>query len=206
MRYSLLPLLLVLTLACKDAEKGKPGGTNEDAPVPSQQLNHTDDSLAIRKSIHEFYNWYNKNYTALMSFKLYKGIKKKDLPPYRIDWEQVTQYQTYIRNNIPWLGEEFLQDQQKFLRQCDSSFVQYPDDEMPSGFDYDWYTNSQEDPEYLLEQLNKDRPWPIIWKGEHAAVDIMGNYGNTTESVILELLMHKENGAWKIARIGKEEN
>jgi hypothetical protein len=77
------------------------------------------------------------------------------------------------------------------------------EDDIPYGFDFDWYTNSQEDTKYLLDEINKSLPWLISWSGDKAIVDVKGEYNNngkkTTETVIT-IVMKKENGKWKIAK------
>jgi hypothetical protein len=95
------------------------------------------DSAEIRTVIIDFYNWYNKNDAKLQEYHLYSGIKKKDAPPYKINWDEVTKYQDFIRSSVPQLGEEFLKNQKHFFEKCDSAFKADVNDEIPYGFDYD---------------------------------------------------------------------
>ncbi len=66
----------------------------------------------------------------------------------------MSKYQDFIRTSAPQLGEEFIKNQKHFFEQCDSAFKVDVKDEIPYGFDWDWYTNSQEDPQYLLDEMN----------------------------------------------------
>ncbi|MBK9464108.1 MAG: hypothetical protein IPN56_04810 [Chitinophagaceae bacterium] len=165
------------------------------------------DSAAIRAVILDFYNWYTKEYKQLMGYNLYSGLKKQDAPPYKINWEEVKKYQQFIRSNIPQLGEEFLKNQEKMLQQADSVFKVDTEDDIPYGFDYDWYTSSQEDPSYLLDGINKSGKWIINVKGEEASVEIGApdDKDYLAGSLLLYVGMKKENGQWKIARIGGNE-
>jgi hypothetical protein len=171
--------------------------TTEVAPDPAK------DSTEIRTVILDFYNWYNKNFAKFQDYNLYSGIKKKDMPPYKINWDQVTKYQDFIRASAPQLGEEFLSNQKKFFQQCDSAFKVDTQDELPYGFDYDWYTNSQEDPSYLLDGINKSPKWMINVKGEEASVEIGApdHKDYLAGSLLLYVGMKKENGKWTIAKI-----
>jgi hypothetical protein len=138
-----------------------------------------------------------------MDYKLYSGIKKKDTPPYKFNWDVAEKYQAFIRDSIPQLGQAFLDNQKKFFQQCDSAFKKDTEDEIPYGFDFDWYTNSQEDTQYLLDEINKQLPWNIKWSGDEATVDVQGEFadnGTKKASTVITIIMKKENGQWKIAK------
>ena len=191
-------------VSCKDKKT-----TTEKDAVTEQKTETvmapdlTKDSTAIRTVIMNFYNWYNTNFAKFQEYDLYTGIKKKDMPPYKINWDQVTKYQDFIRTSVPQLGEEFLSNQKNFFQQCDSAFKVDTQDELPYGFDYDWYTNSQEDPSYLLDGINKSAKWMINVKGEEASVEIGApdHKDYVAGSLLLYVGMKKENGKWTIAKI-----
>jgi hypothetical protein len=163
------------------------------------------DSVQIKTTVLNFYNWYNKNWKKLDGFKLYSGIKVKDSPPYKINWKEAERYFAFIKINMPQLGNEFINNERKFFRQCDSAFRAEPEEEMPYGFDYDRFTNSQEEPQGFIEDLKKAKQWSILFAGDTAHVDILGTYsdnGKELETVIMCLEMKKEMTKWKIAKIG----
>jgi hypothetical protein len=200
-------LLIVFTiLSCKD-KKQTPEEKSDDQTTVTIAPDPAADSTAIRKVITDFYNWYNKNDAKFQVFHLYSSIKKKENPPYKINWDEVQKYQDFIRSSVPQLGEEFLQNQKHFFQQCDSAFKVDVEDELPYGFDYDWYTNSQEEPQYLVDEINKAKAWPITWSGDHARVDVKGDYDNNgkkTEETVITVTLRKENGQWKISKIGTD--
>jgi len=191
-----------ILLSCNNKKEKAAGETK---PVTAE-ASQADDSTAIRKTITDFYNWYNANYSKLMNFKLYSGVKKPDSPPYKINWDVVEKYQAFIKDSIPQLGQAFLYDQKKFFQQCDSAFKKDPEDELPYGFDYDWYTNSQEDPIYLVNGLQASGKWIIDVKADEASVEIGApedkNY--VSGSLLLFVGLKKENGQWKISKIGND--
>lgn len=163
------------------------------------------DSAQIHTTILNFYNWYAKNYQRLMNFKLYESIRTKDSPPYRINWKEAERYFNYIRTSIPQLGEEFIKNLRILMKQSDSAFKADTESDMPYNFDYDWYTNSQEEPQVLVDELKKSKQWITTVKGLDATVDVLGYYmdsGKQVETVIMCFGMKKEKGKWKIARIG----
>ncbi len=160
------------------------------------------DSAEIRTVITSFYTWYNTNYTKLMKYDLYSGIKKKDKPPYKINWDEVEKYQQFIQDSIPQLGAAFLASQKHFFEQCDSAFKKDVGDGPPYGFDYDWYTNSQEDVQYTLDEVNKNN-WIISQSGENARVQVGGSKESNDTGLII--YMKKENDKWTIAKIGDNQ-
>ena len=203
MKSAILLLTAVLSLsACKEKKQEGPG---ETIPV-TETASPADDSTAIRKQILDFYSWYTTHYEKLMGYQLYKGEKKNDQPPYQINWEEVERYQAFIRDSIPYLGDGFLANQRTMLKQCDSAFKASPEDEIPYGFDYDWYTNSQEDASYLLKGLETSGKWIIQVKGDEAFVEIGApdSKDYLSGSLLLFVGMKKENGIWTINRIGND--
>lgn len=204
-KITLLLLLSASLLACKDQKKEKESAPQE--PVESATVvPFAEDSAAIRKVIMDFYKWYTVNYEKLLDFKLYDGVKKPDMPPYQIKWDAVDKYHAYIRESVPQLGEAFLVRQKKFFQECDSAFKVDLEGELPYGFDYDWYTNSQEDPSYLLEGLQASNNWVIQVKNEEANVEIGApeNKNYASGSLLLFVGLKKENGQWKMAQIGND--
>lgn len=205
MRYQFFGVIIISFLAlaaCKDQQKPAEEKLSTENPVETTQ-NIVDDSAHIRTVVLDFYNWYNKNYEKFMEFRLYKGIKKNDMPPYKINWEEVKKYQDFIKSSVPNLGEEFLTDQLAFFKQCDSAFKVDVNDEIPYGFDYDWYTNSQEDPQYLLDEINKkENKWQINVNGNIAKVKVNDNQNK--DYAILTMLLKKEDDKWTIVKIGNE--
>lgn len=198
----LLLTAAVFLAACKD-KKQAPAENQDPADTTAS---FAGDSTEIRKVITDFYTWYSGNYEKLMKYKLYGGTKKPDQPPYKINWDEVEKYQAFIRDSIPQLSEEFLVNQKKQFAQYDSAFKVDLEEELPYGFDYDWYTNSQEDPSYLLEGIKASGKWVINIKTDIASVEIGApedkNYASGT--LLLFVGLKKENGQWTITKIGND--
>lgn len=193
--------------ACKDKKRGTEKVIVVEPATSVQTEDPAKDSTVIRKLITDFYNWYNKNYAKFQTYNLYSSIKKNEKPPYKINWDQVARYQDYIRTSVTQLGEEFISNQKRFFQQCDSAFKADVEDDMPFGFDYDWYTNSQEDPQYLADEINKPTKWLITRSGDYATVEVKGAFDNNGKkelATVLTLTMKKEKEQWTIAKIGTE--
>ncbi|MBK7560929.1 MAG: hypothetical protein IPI68_05295 [Chitinophagaceae bacterium] len=207
MRRIIIFLFITMgVMACKD-KKQSPATDATQQKTEELVQNSGKDSTEIRKVITDFYSWYNTNYTKFQVYDLYSGIKKDDTPPYKINWKEVEKYQDFIRSSVPQLGEEFITNQKRFFQQCDSAFKVDVKDDIPYGFDYDWYTNSQEDSQYLIDEMNKATSWLITRTGDYAKVDVKGNFennGKKEETTIITITMKPENGQWKIAKIGNE--
>ncbi len=200
MKYLLLFLVsgITLLLSCKQKDK------TVAADVKVETTDLTKDSAEIKNTVTGFYTWYNQNYSKFNKYNLYSGTKKKDQPPYKLNWDEVQKYQAFIRDSVPYLGAAFVQNQKEFFKKCDSAFKVDVNDDIPYGFDYDWYTNTQEDPAYTLEEIKKSKWWLINVMGDEATVDVKGfdEKGTKDASTVINLKMKKENGVWKIAKIG----
>ena len=167
------------------------------------QHTNTQDSTQIRSTINSFYNWYNKNWQKVAAFKLY--TKRTQDPPYMINWKEVERYLLWLRKNAPQLGEEFAKRERLFFRQCDSAFKTQVQDEVPYGFDGDRFTNSQELPQTLIDELKKAKQWVVNIDNDEATVEVLGSYtdkGKEIETLTICFVMKKERAKWTIAQIG----
>jgi hypothetical protein len=201
------PLILSIAVACilVTACKSKSKTASVEAE-PNPSVSAAADSTEISNTVISFYDWYATNYNKLMNYDLYDGVKKKDTPPYKINWDVVQKYQAFIRDSIPQLGDAFLVNQRLMFTKADSAFKVDVNDDVPYYFDYDWYTNTQEDPAYMLEELRKTKLWSVKVNGDAAIVSVKGWDENGTKeaATVIDLQMKKENSKWKIAKIGND--
>lgn len=206
MKVSLVLLTAVHIIAsCNNEKKTATNEPTSNATTTNETVTIAADSATIRKTITDFYDWYKVNWSKFPTTGLYKGEKKSDMPPYKIDWTAVEKYHQFIRESVPQLGNTFIEEQRKFFLQCDAEFKKDTEGEIPYGFDYDWYTNSQEEPQYLIDEMNKAHNWKTSISGDDATVEVIGwreVSGTKTEETIIQFNMKKETGIWTIARIG----
>lgn len=172
----------------------------------ADEQNRSEDSIKVKETIINFYTWYSVNYEEFMDYELYSGIQNEDYPPYKINWDEVKRYQDFIRRYAPHIGDEFLFNQQSLFKKCDSAFKADPDEEMPYYFDFDWYTNTQEDPQYMLDEMRRSQQWRMYFDSNYVHVDIKGYDDNGQQPVItvINLILKKDNNEWKITKIGNE--
>ncbi len=196
---------IVAIVACNNNKQDKEKKVITDTLTTVTQ-DPANDSAAIRAVVVDFYNWYNSNYRKLMEYDLYSSLKKNNGAPYQLNPEEVKRYQDFIRDSVPQLGDAFLENQHTMFNKIDSAFKVDVKEDVPYYFDYDWYTNSQEDPSYLLSGIIKSRKWIINIKGDKAWVEIGApeEKDYLAGSLLLYLGMKKENGQWTIAKIGND--
>ena len=197
--------IVIFFAACNNDKNKNSGEATAEQTTAVETVSSQADSAAIRKIITDFYDWYLVNWEKFPTTGLYKGIKKADMPHYQIDWKAVEKYHNFINESVPQLGNTFKAAQKKFLEQCDSAFKKDTEGEIPYGFDYDWYTNSQEEPKYLVDEMNNTHNWKTVVSGDDANVEVMrwrDDNGQKIEEPIIKFGMKREAGKWTIARIG----
>ena len=166
----------------------------------SQKKVMSADETASKTTVIDFYKWYKANWKKMNAFVLYKGKKKKDMPPYIIDWKAVDRYFAFIRKSVPYFGETFITHEKRFFKETQQEFDADPEGEVPAGFDYDRFVGSQEDPKYTIDQviLYPKNKWRVTINENIATVtiaDMHKDAGGQKSKVGLV----KENGAWKIS-------
>lgn len=200
-----LSLNFLILVACNNDGQTSTTGINNSATTTNESTTLAEDSTAIRKTITDFYDWYKDNWPKFPTTGLYKGTHSSDMPPYKIDWVAVEKYHQFIKDSVPQLGNAFIEAQKKFFEQCDAEFKKDTEGEIPYGFDYDWYTNSQEEPQYLIDEMAKAHIWQTKINGNNATVAVLGwreENGQKSALPIITFAMKKESGKWTIARIG----
>jgi hypothetical protein len=164
------------------------------------------DSLLIKSKITNFYKWYNKNWKKIDAFRLYTGKGKEGYnPPYKINKKEVDRYFAHLRKNVLYVGETFIKNERQHFKWADSMFAKNPEDEITSGFDYDRFTQTQEEPQYFLDELlKKNNRWVVSITKNIAIAKVFvkdTSAENQGEWKLLCAEMVKEKGNWKIARL-----
>ena len=163
------------------------------------------DSTQIKNTLTGFYKWYDANWQKLTAFKLYKGKNQNDEPPYRINWKEVDRYFAYLRKNSSHLSEAFIEEERERFKRIEQDFQNHPEEEIPSGFDYDRFTNTQEEPSYFLQELlRKDNQWQTYVNGNTASLSIAQPSFKEQPLATHHFFcveMRKEKGKWKITRL-----
>lgn len=156
------------------------------------------EQTSIRKVFFDFLAFYKKNEAKFNSFKLYKGKGKDNNPPYQIQWKEAEKYFTYLRSSVPYVGEAYIKAERLHFKQSDSSFKQYPDEELPSGFDYDRWAGGQESIEYTYKWYTSPKnKYKVTITGNTAILKI--GSGSGKDIIWSEVPFAKENGKWKMA-------
>ena len=161
----------------------------------------TADELACKTVVVDFYKWYKSNWKKMDAFVLYKGKKKKNTPPYIIDWKAVDRYFSFIRKSVPYFGETFIDNEKKFFKKTQEEFDADPEGEVPAGFDYDRFVGSQEDPKWTIDQviLYPKNKWEVQINGNSATV-LITNMHKDAGAQKSKVGLTQENGKWKISQ------
>jgi hypothetical protein len=156
------------------------------------------EQAGIRKVFFDFLGFYKKNEKKFNSFKLYKGKGKDNNPPYHIQWNEAERYFAYLRSSVPYVGEAYIKAERLHFKQSDSSFKEYPEEELPSGFDFDRWAGGQESIEYTYKWYTSPKnKYVVTITGNTAILKIgSGEGGNIFWAVVP---FAKEKGKWKMA-------
>ncbi|MEQ1625541.1 MAG: hypothetical protein ABL870_12655, partial [Sediminibacterium sp.] len=82
--------------------------------VGNAQLNPEQQS--IKKVFFDFLHFYQKNEKQFDAFKLYKGTGKDNEPPYHIQWKEAERYASFLRKNVPYVGEAYIASEKNDFR------------------------------------------------------------------------------------------
>lgn len=189
MRFVLL-LIIMSSLVVKAP------GQATTKPVP--------DTAQIKKAITGFYTWYNKYWQKVDAFALYKGKRVKYQPPYVIDWKEVDRYFAYLKKAAPQLHPSFYTTEREWFKQLQKGFDQNPKEEIAIGFDYDRFTNSQDEPQWFMNALKKVR-WDFQMLSKSlAAVTLWGAASDERGEYEYQLMcfqLKKDKYGWRISRM-----
>jgi hypothetical protein len=171
----------------------------------TQLAAQTKQEAALIKKTKDFYAWYKKNPNKLDNFKLHGSKTKDDAGPYFIIWKNVEKYFAYIRKSVPMLGEAYIENERKDLKELDKYYKENLDDGIPAGFDADRIVGGQVGVDEALEYaFPKQGKWKVSIDGNTATVAWVHktlNYDtNEMEETSSTTELKKEKGIWKISK------
>jgi hypothetical protein len=154
---------------------------------------------SIKKVFANFLNFYQKNEKKFDAFKLFKGKADNGFgPPYYIQWKEVGKYFTFLRTQVPYVGEAYITNERKHFTTLDSIYKAYPTEEIAEGFDYDRWAGGQESVKYMVKwHLNPKNKIQVIITGNTAILRIGTSINN--EVSWSEVPFVKEKGKWVMA-------
>ncbi len=104
----------------------------------------TSEQKKIKKIFFDFLSFYQQNENKFNSFHLYRGTGKENGPPYKINWNGAEKYFNYLRKNVPYVGETYIKNEKSYFKSYDSSYKEFPEEELVIGFDFDRWAGGQE--------------------------------------------------------------
>ena len=156
------------------------------------------EQVGIRKVFFNFLGFYKKNEAKFNSFKLYKGTGKENGPPYKLQWVEAEKYFTYLRSNVPYVGEAYIKAEKKHFKDAEKSFKEYPEEELPAGFDYDRWAGGQESIEYTYKwYTSRKNKYKVTITGNTAVLKIGSVSGKDITWSFVPFV--KEKSKWKMA-------
>ncbi|RYY67293.1 MAG: hypothetical protein EOO13_14740 [Chitinophagaceae bacterium] len=170
--------------------------------LSAQKLNA--EQASIKKVFFDFLLFYKKNEKKFNSFKLYSGTGKEGNPPYRINWKTgVSQYFTYLRKNVPYVGDAYIQAEMQHFKDAENSFTLYPEEEIVSGFDFDRWAGGQESISYTYGWYTSPKnTYQVKITGNKARLRIGSpedDKNPASEKFWAFVPFVKEKGKWKMA-------
>jgi hypothetical protein len=170
-------------------------------PASAQQL--SPEQQTIKQTFFSFLKFYQQHETEFNKFRLYKGKGKNDAPPYQIQWNEAEKYFAYLRKNVPYVGEAYIESERRHFKESEKAFKEFPDEEMPSGFDYDRWAGGQEDIDYTIKWYTSPKNiYKVKINGNKAELRIGGELwkGAKEEDRAWSVVPFvKEKGKWKMA-------
>jgi hypothetical protein len=158
---------------------------------------------AIKQVFIDFQHYYLKNEKKFDAFHLYKGKGKENGPPFHIQWKEVEKYFSFLRKNVPYVGEAYIKNERRDFEYSDSCFKADPTDEMAAGFDYDRWGGGQDAPLYMVKYNTSNKNiYQVGINGNKAELKIgMPLWEGSTEKDRFWNMVPfvKENGTWKMA-------
>lgn len=165
------------------------------------QLNS--EQQTIKQTFFSFLKFYQQHDAEFNKFRLYKGQGKNDEPPYHIQWKEVEKYFAYLRKNVPYVGEAYIAAERKHFQQAEKDFKEFPDEEIPAGFDYDRWAGGQEDIDYTIKWYTSPKNiYKVKISGNKAELRIGGQLWKGAKEEEREwsvVPFAKEKGKWKMA-------
>jgi tetratricopeptide (TPR) repeat protein len=137
--------------------------------------------------VYKFFKWYFDNKINEMELTNWNAPNVK---AYRVNFTATENYLKKIQS-AGFVSQVYIDYWRSYFKKCDERFIrEKQDDGPPMGFEFDFVTNSQENPEKVL---------PPDFK----LLGINGNKARVKYAGYLVYLLQQEEGGWKISGIEK---
>ncbi len=163
----------------------------------------TPEQSVIKKIFFDFLKFYKSNEAKFHSFQLYKGTGKENNPPFKMQWKETEKYFTYLRKQVPYVGEAYIKAEMGHFKFADSCFKADPQDEIAAGFDYDRWGGGQESIQYMYKWYTSAKNKYKVTITKNTAVlkigsELMAGAAEKERSWSAVPFV-KEKGKWKMA-------
>jgi hypothetical protein len=188
MKY-LFPLLLLTIISCQDNTGKK---ISSDTIADSVKI-----SVDQTELLKNYFTWYNDHMKELYKFNLVKNCPNNGdtTQVYRVDFNETEKWLKTFQSS-GYVSDNFISTWRDYFAKCDKEFIEEKAcDGPPSGFDYDFIYNSQDDGP-TNEQLQKATLIKSETKnGKNNVSLLVPGYYDTLKEVIEKT----PDGKWKIA-------
>jgi hypothetical protein len=188
MKYLFFLFLLAMISCHTDNEKKNNAGATPDS------LNVISDQTALLKN---YFSWYNDHMKELYKFNLVKNCPNNGdtTQVYRVDFNETEKWLKAFQSS-GFVSDNFISKWRAYFAKCDEELIaEQAWDGPPSGFDYDFIYNSQDDGP-TNEQLQNATLLKSEMKDGKAGVSfLVPGYYDTIKRV----LEKSPDGKWKIA-------
>lgn len=183
MKYTLSAILLatVLLFSCGQSSD-KSSGETAAQTLP--------DSVAIVKTIHDFYTWYAANDTIL--YKIYFTDDSGE--HLTLNEEKLSAYLAQFKAS-GYISDELIANETRFYRACAKLWQNELKAEVPSGMEADRWLCAQD----YIAPYNTGKVTSTI-NGDRAQAKLTLSDGSYSADFTYEMV--KENGKWLIAKLG----
>lgn len=165
-------------------------GQSPDKPAEETMAQALPDSVAIEKTIHDFYTWYAANDTIL-----YKINFTDDSGAHlALNEDKLSAYLAQFKAS-GCISDELIANETRFYRACAKLWQNKPKDEVPSGLGADRWLCAQD----YVAPYNTGKVTSAI-EGNRAHAKLTLSDGNYSTDFTYEMV--KENGKWLIAKLG----
>jgi hypothetical protein len=166
-------------------------------PILNSEAQPGKEEALIKKNFVRFLQFYQKNQKQFNAFQLYSGKGKENAPPYKVQWKEAEKYFTWLRDNVPYVGEAYIKAERAHFKYADSCFKADPTEEIAAGFDFDRWAGGQEDIAYTYKWYTD--------KNNHYIVTIHGNTAILKIGSALRADDEEKDRSWSVVPFSKEK-
>ncbi|MBV4355798.1 hypothetical protein [Pinibacter aurantiacus] len=191
-------IIFALSIGCNEAATTS-SKSKTDTLVAKSDFDSTQESIAAKKVVYNFFSWYLKEADSIISPQMVNnfGGDYDSTKFYSVNFVETEKYLSKLQHT-GYISQHYLDYWRSYFKQADEDFKKNPEnDGPPAYFDYDFVMLGQD----IIDRKELQEAKAKVSFPDHSKALVLMPF---SENDKMQYFLSNNNGKWQIDSIGRE--